>query len=187
MRGRLRSVLAISSLLMAWQGSARAQAFERAPVLTLAIGLLAPSGSMSDSYDPGILGRVGFRGTITQGTAFGLEFGIYAPNNKSGVATLYQYPLRALLYFPLAAEASSTPYVALGPGVTFSKVDNSGPPGSSTERDPYFSYALKVGWAFRPEHMSTLFEIGARYEQQFIGNADDLQTFDLEASVGRTF
>jgi hypothetical protein len=89
------------------------------------------------------------------------------------------------LYFPVASEGSSTPYFALGPGVTFNSIRN-GAPGSSNP-DPYFTYGLKVGWAFRPEHMaSTLFEIGGRYEQQFIGGSTDFQTFDVEVCVGRT-
>jgi len=175
------------TLVMTWAGTAYAQAFENSPVATLSVGSVFPTASMSDLYGPGVVGRVSVRIPISAGTTFGVESGIVAPNDESGSPTLYQFPVRALLYFPLAPEAGSTPYLALGPGVTFNSVTD-GQPGSREKRDPYFTYALKVGWAFRPETMArTLFEIGARYEQQFIGFSPDFQTFDMEACVGRTF
>lgn len=187
MRAALRWIVALS-LVGISAGRASAQAFEKAPAAMLGVGMTIPIGSMSDFYDPGITGRVGVRMPISQGMSFGVESGIMAPNEKSGSQSLFQFPVRALLYFPLASEASSTPYIALGPGVTFNSVGDDGVSSGSDERDPYFSYALKIGWAFRPEHMaSTLFELGARYEQQFIGHSPDFQTAELEACVGRVF
>jgi len=187
MRTALRWIVALS-LVAASAGLAYAQAFENAPTATLGVGMMIPTGSMSDFYGPGITGRVSVRMPISQGMSFGVESGIMAPNQKSGSQTLYQYPVRALLYFPLASEASSTPYFALGPGVTFNSVGDDAQSGGSKDQDPTFTYALKIGWAFRPEHMtSTIFELGARYEQQFIGHSPDFQTVELEACVGRTF
>jgi len=174
--------------LVASAGLASAQAFENARVMTLGVGMLIPAGAMSDFYDPGITGRASIRMPISQGTSFGVESGIMLPNHKSGSRTLYQFPVRALFYFPLAAEASSTPYAALGPGVTFNSTGDGAGASGPKQRDPYFTYALKIGWAFRPEQMtSTLFELGARYEQQFIGGSSEFQTVEMEACVGRTF
>ena len=187
MQAVLRWFIVITSL-WAWAGLAQAQAFEDAPTMTLGIGMLAPSGDMSKYYRPGAAGRLGLRAPISAGTSLGIEAGIYAPNSKSGSATLYQFPIRALLYFPVAPEGSSTPFVALGPGVTFNSVGDDRRPGEPREPPPYFTYALKAGWTFRPEQMSnTIFELGARYEQQFIGGSPSFQTFDLEACIGHTF
>ena len=187
--GRVRVVPSTGvalSLLVTWAAMAHGQTFEHARAATLGVGLLVPAGSLSDLYDPGIVGRVSVRMPISQGTTLGLESGIVAPNEKSGSPSLYQFPVRALLYFPLAPEGGSSPYLALGPGVTFNSVGK-GPQGSA-QRDPYFTYALKVGWSFRPETMTrTLFEIGARYEQQFIGSSSDFQSFDVEVCTGRIF
>jgi hypothetical protein len=184
----LRCVV-IVLLPLAWAAAARAQAFENAPVGTLGVGVLVPTARMSDLYGPGVVGRLGFRAPISRGTSVGVEAGVVAPKPKSGTPTLYQFPVRAMLYFPLAAEGGSTPYVAIGPGVTFNSVGSAGagtPKGQ--KRDPYFTYAVKVGWAFRPEHMATtLFDLGARYEQQFIGYSSDFRSVEVEACVGRTF
>lgn len=187
MRIALRGIVALW-LMITSVSLAAAQAFEGAPVGTLGVGLMIPAGTMSDFYSPGVIGRIAFRAPVSQGMSFGIESGIMAPGRKSGVRTLYQFPVRALLFFPLAAEGSSTPYVALGPGVTFNSVSDNENAGGPEKRDPYFTYTLKVGYAFRPEHMSnTLFELGARYEQQFIGYSPDFHTVDLEACIGRVF
>ena len=175
-------------LLLGWGERAGAQAFENARVVTLRVGMLIPSGDMSKVFGPGVLGRANLRLPVSQGTSVGIESGIYAPNAKSGNATLYQIPVRVLMYFPVASEGSSSPYFAVGPGVTFNSISGNGKSGSSKNPDPYFTYALKLGWAFRPEHMaSTLFEIGGRFEQQFVPESPDFQTFDVDVSVGRTF
>ena len=187
MRAALLWVVILLSL-STWAGPVRAQAFENTTALTLGVGALVPVTEMSKAYGLGFAARLGLRMSISAGTSIGVETGFYAPNRKSGNATLYQCPVRVLLYFPLAPEGSSTPYVALGPGVTFSQVGDSGDPDSPTKRDPYFTYALKLGWAFRPEQMSgTVFEVGARFEHQFIGGSPDFQTVDVEVCVGRVF
>src|SRR2546426_8941825 len=133
-------------LLLGWGARARAQTFENVRVATLGVGMLVPGGDMSKSFGPGVVGRVSLRMPVSRGTSFGIESGIYAPNAKSGNATLYQIPVRVLMYFPVASEGSSSPYFAVGPGVTFNSISGNGKSGSSKNPDPYFTYALKLGW-----------------------------------------
>jgi hypothetical protein len=187
MRIALRCVLGLS-LSLASAGLAGAQAFENTRVATLGIGMMIPTVAMSHLYDPGITGRAGIRFPISKGTSFGIESGIMLPNHKSGSQTLYQVPVRTLFYFPLAAEGSSTPYLALGPGVTFNSLGNDAGATGPKTRDPYFTWAVKLGWAFRPELLSnTVFDLGARYEEQSIGFSSDFQSVEIEAAVGKPF
>ena len=120
-------------VLLGWGERAGAQAFENARVATLRVGMLIPSGDMSKVFGPGVLGRANLRLPVSQGTSVGIESGIYAPNAKSGNATLYQIPVRVLMYFPVASEGSSSPYFAVGPGVTFNSVTGTGASGSGPE------------------------------------------------------
>jgi hypothetical protein len=131
--------------------------------------------------------------------AFGLQGGVVGPMSKDDNSELMQVPLRGLLYFPLAPEASGTPYFALGAGATIDifgcqKEAAVAPcyldclPDSTDDTQVHFAYTLAIGYTMRPESMArAFFDFAVRYDQQVIDNVADYTNLDAEVSVGLNF
>jgi hypothetical protein len=195
---RLVPILAYTVVLVLGgfcSNSAVAQSFEGTAALELLGGVSIPEGTAGDTWGSGPVGRLSLRFPATPEISLGLEGGVVAPNSNSQYLDFLQVPIRLLFYVPLAGEAASTPYFAFGPGATVNIFSSSIPTemllegeSNETNTETHFSYALKVGYLLRPESMTnTFFDLGARYEQQIITDADDWRNIDLEVGVGLAF
>lgn len=184
MRVLMRSFLVLS---MVSSSAVFGQAFEQTPSLLLTGGLTVPTGSGAEGWDLGPEGRIVIRFPITGTMTIGISGGLLAPASDVDELTLLQIPLSLMAYFPLAPEAASTAFLAVGGGITVNTVSSNSPWfDDDTETRP--TYSIRLGYSFRPEQMqSTMFEIGIQYEQQLEEDVSDWRSIGIQAGLGLCF
>lgn len=166
------------------------QVFENSGSLIGNFGYSLPSGPVNDSYNPGPTVSVIYRGSLGPTTTIGVKGGLVIPSSDSDGYEFYQIPFRILLYFPMAGEAASSPYFALGPGLTYNNEEFKHPITleSKSTSHTYVAYTLTLGYALRPESMgTTMFDFAVSYEQQFVNDGRDLRNFDFTFGIGLCF
>jgi hypothetical protein len=173
------------------------QTYGVGPHLMITAGSSTQLGGLSPYWDTGAQGKLTIRIPVGGSMAFGLQGGVVGPMSKDDNSELMQVPLRGLLYFPLAPEASGTPYLAVGAGAT---IDIFGCqrvampcyldclPDSTDDTQVHFAYTLILGYTMRPEAFArAFFDFAVRYDQQVIDNVADYTNLDVEVSVGLNF
>jgi hypothetical protein len=95
-----------------------------------------------------------------------------------------------MAYFPLAPEASGTPYLAVGVGATINMFGCKDKEVTCylDKTETFFAYTAMFGYTIRPEAMANaFFDFGVRYEQQLINDREDYRNLDLEIGIGLCF
>lgn len=187
MRGLVVLLLVGVALL---PGTVAGQTFENTPQVMITAGTSTPVGGISDFWSTGPQGKLTIRVPLGGSMAAGLQGGLAGPRSSDDNSELLQVPLRGLIYFPLAPEASGTPYLAVGVGPTinaFTCRDESATCYLDKTK-VYFAYSLVVGYTMRPEAMAhAFFDFAIRYDQQVINNEADFTGVDAELSIGLAF
>jgi hypothetical protein len=166
------------------------QAYEGTSHLLVAGGVTVPFGGIGDFFNAGPEGRLTIRFPVSQMVSLGLQGGITGPRASDDDSELMQVPVKAVFYFPIAPEASGTPYVAVGAGATFNIFgckENRSPCYKDTT-ETYFTYSVTLGYTMRPEaYTSVFFDFAVRYEQQLINDYTDYKSMEVEAGIGLCF
>lgn len=191
-----RVAIAVSLAAALLPATILGQTFGMGPQIMVTAGSSTQLGGLSPYWDTGPQGKLTIRIPVG-GVAFGLQGGAVGPLSKDDNSELAQIPLRGLLYFPLAPEASGTPYLAVGAGATIDIFDcqTMAHPcyldclqDSTDDTQVHFAYTLILGYTLRPESMArAFFDFAVRYDQQVIDNVADYTNLDAEVSVGLNF
>lgn len=192
-----RLIIAVSLAVALLPATVLGQTYGTAPHLVVTAGSSTQLGGLSPYWDTGAQGKLTIRIPAGCSMAFGLQGGVVGPMSKDDNSELVQVPLRALLYFPLAPEASGTPYLALGAGATIDIFDCQKEalpcyldclPDTTDDTQIHFAYTLILGYTMRPESMArAFFDFALRYDQQVIDDVADYTNLDAEVSVGFNF
>lgn len=193
----LRFAIAVGLAAALLPATVLGQSYGTGPQIMLTAGSSTQLGGLSPYWDTGAQGKVTFRIPVGGSMAFGLQGGAVGPLSKDDNSELVQVPLRGLLYFPLAPEASGTPYLALGAGATIDLFDcqSMAHPcyldclaDSTDDTQVHFAYTVILGYTLRPESMvRAFFDFAVRYDHQVIDNVADYTNLDAEVSVGLNF
>jgi hypothetical protein len=188
MRPICRVVFTLTALLFFAPFEVYGQAFENISSVLFSGGASVPSGDLGDAYGAGPFGRITYRTPVSETIHLGLETGVTGPSADVNEFELLQIPIRLLAIFPIAGEAASTPFLAIGGGATINSESIKASNGSESNTKVYLTYTVQLGYALRPEAMeSTLFDLYIRYEQQVINDQSDFRNIDIGVGVGLCF
>ncbi len=184
-----RSIVTSLAVLLLLPCMVYGQAYEGVSHLLVTGGVTIPTGDFGDYWSIGPQGRLTIRVPVSSAIVFGLQAGIAGPRSEDDYSELTQIPLRAIAYFPTAPEASGTPYIAVGAGLTVNMFGCKGDGAVCSDTTlNYFTYSVALGYTMRPEAMANaFFDFSVRYEQQLINDAADIKTLDFEAGIGLCF
>ncbi len=187
---RLKLIFAVFLLGLVLPSLLLGQTYEDTPQMLVSGGITIPHGGLGDFWGTGPQGRLTIRVPFSEAITGGIQGGIAGPRASDDDSELIEIPIRGMLIFPLAPEASGTPYVAAGAGATFNlfscKGDETQCYMDSTET--FFTYSVTVGYTMRPEAFAnTFFDFAVRYEQQIINDCSDYMNLDLEVGIGLAF
>ena len=184
-----KSVILLSVSILLLPCLVHGQTYENVSHLLVTGGVTIPTGDFGDFWSAGPQGRLTIRLPLSSAMTLGLQAGIAGPRSSDDYLELTQIPLRAIIYFPLAPEASGTPYIAVGGGATMNMFGcKDGSTMCSDTTNTYFTYAVAIGYTIRPEAWANaFFDFSVRYEQQIINDAADIKNLDFEAGIGLCF
>lgn len=143
---------------------ASGQAFENTNSLLVSGGISIPTTDIGSMYGTGPFGLITYRLPATQTIHIGLETGVTGPSSDVSGLELLQIPLRLMAIIPVAGEAASTPYFALGGGATINSVSAKDTSDGKSSTKVYPTYVFQLGYTLRPESMAnTVFDVYIRY------------------------
>lgn len=185
MSGKLLIVVALSIALL--PTVVLGQTYESTTHLMISGGTSTPVRGLNEFWSTGPHGRLTIRFPMGGTLWGGLQGGVVGLGTDESNSELVQFPLRVLAYFPLAPEASGTPYIAFGVGATVNKFSCRDKIKTCylDEAKNNVAYTVAVGYTMRPEAMAhAFFDFGIRYDQQIVNNKNDYIDIGVEVGIG---